>query len=152
MERFGVRGFPTLKFMNSKAEVMGDMTIPSAGGLMAASKGAVQKMGKIQLSEGYRTLMTESAKLEKAMAKKKYKRAIKSITAIEALGRKDPKSQQALEHKAQLTKQAEAKLEEAKGFIESNPKKAKSRLKRIAKDYAGLELAKQAKELAAGIE
>lgn len=152
LSKYGVQGFPTLKFMDSQGTVTGEMRGRSPAGLISASKAAVDSIGRLQLTKPYMTLLKETAKLNKAVAKKKYKDALKAIAKIEGLGHDGSGVKAAMQEKAKIQEVAQTRFDEAKSHLEGKPKKAKKLLKKLSKDFAGLELADEAAELAKTIE
>lgn len=151
LQKFGVGGFPTLKFMDSKGTVTGQMGQRSADALIRSAEAAAKKAGS-RFSKAYMTLVKADAKLQKAMAKEKYKDALKAIKSIEGVGREGSHSMKAAKIKTEIEETAQKRFEEAKSLIESKPGKAKGQLKKISKEFAGLDVAAEAKKLAATIE
>ena len=153
MSKYGVRGYPTVKFVSSKGEEhAGFSGVSSGGAVIAKGNGALKAMGPIRLTKAFKKLLKARAGLDKAMAKKKTKGIIKAILDIEKIKHKGADLEFAVKEKNRLIAKATKQVDEAKGLMESRPKKAKNILKRVSKDYAGLEIAAEAKKLAASIE
>ena len=150
---YSVRGFPTVKFLNSQGREIKDAGYArQANVFIALVEATAKEIGKPKLHKDYVTFVKESAKLEKAMAKKRYKNAIKAIKAIEVVGREGKIPTAAAAEKAKLVEIAQTQMEEAKALIEETPKRARTKLKKISKEFAGLEIAEEAKKLAATLK
>ena len=152
MKKYRVRGYPTLKFADSKGEVHGQMGQKTVSGLIAASKSAIKNMGRPRLSKEYITVLKSRNKLERSLKKNNYRNALKAIKAIEEIGHKGVDLDKALREKMNIEKIALKRFEEAKQVMESKPKKAKSLLRKVSKDFGGLQIADEAKQLAGTID
>ena len=151
MARYGVRGYPTLKFANAKGDVVGEMGQRTAAGLSASAKSAFDS-AKVRLTKPFKKIMIARQKLTKAVAKGKHRDALKAIKDIEKVGHKGADLEIAKAEKKKIETLAKKQFDEAKAMVESKPAKAKRELKKIAKDFVGLPLADEAKKLAASIE
>lgn len=147
MDKFGVRGFPTVKFVTADEQEHGTLRDRSPRGVMAIADQTLKTVGPIKLTKAFRNLMKSDAKLDKAIAKKKNKDAIKAINEIEEIGHKGVVFDKAMKEKKRITEVAEKQLAEAKGLMDESPGRAKTKLKKIARDFKGLEIADEANKL-----
>lgn len=153
MEKFGVSGFPTVKFFSASEKPLGEMGDRSPGGIIAKLQAGAKSLGKIQLTKAYSKLKKARASLDKALAKKgNYKAALAEIAEIEKIGHQGVDFQFAMKERAKIAEIAAKELEEAKGFIESNPAKAKTALAKIKKDFEGIPASEEAGKALAELE
>ncbi len=146
MGKYGVRGYPTIKFVSASGEAFGDLRDRSAAGVIAQAKGAVEKI-KPRFTKKYTKILKAMMKMDKALAKKNYKNALKAISAVEMTGHKGSDYKRALGEKSKIQGMAKEQIAEAKKLMESSPTKAKSILKKVQKNFVGLPEADEAKKL-----
>jgi len=148
LNRFSVSGFPHIRFVTPDGKEHGEVGgfVPTEEFLKSV-QAATQSIGPIRYSKPYIKLMKAKAKLTKALAKEKYKDALKAIADIEKVGHEGPDLSAALKEKAKIAEVAAARLEEAKALLESAPDQAKSLLGKLKTEFKGLPAAEQAAEL-----
>ena len=152
IKKFGVGGYPTVKFTNSRGEVQAQMRDRSARSLIAASKSAVKSMGGLRLTRPYQKLLQASSKLDRFMAKKRYRNALKAISDIEGVGHRGMHLERAHQEKEKIFEVAKERFDQAQTLLRSNPKKAKALLRKLSKEFSGLDVATEAKKLANTIQ
>lgn len=147
----GVQGYPDVRFMTldgkTHAQVGGFVPVDQ---FLAQVDAALKSIGPIRPTKAYAKILKARAKLDKAVAKEKWKDALKAIDELEACKHEGPDLTAARRVKAELGEKASALLEEARSLLESDPKKAQALLKELAKDWKGLPAAEEAEKLAAG--
>lgn len=151
MEKYGVRGFPTVKFMNSKGEVISELEQRTAASVIAGAQNVVKKSAPIRPSKGYVPVYKARVKLEKALAKNKTTDVLEAIEAVEKACKEanhlgsDFEFAQA--ERAKVNECAAHKLDEAKTLRESDAAKAKTALEKVVKEFPGTPAAEEAKKL-----
>jgi thioredoxin-like negative regulator of GroEL len=147
--RMGIQGFPNVRFLTLDEKKHGEVrgAVPTATFLKQVDA-ALASIGPIRLTKTYKKLLKSMSKLKKALSKDKFKDALKAIKAVEKIGHEGPDLEAARAAKTGIAAKGEEALAEAKAMLESDPKKGASLLKKIQKDFKGLDVAKMAKELA----
>jgi hypothetical protein len=138
--KFGASGWPTVVFTDRKGGAIKKSVgaVPVAK-FLSAAEDAGKDAGKPRPSKDYKVLTAAKEDLDEALAKEKPAKALSAIAKIEKVGREGRILDAAVEAKAKLAVDGKAAVTAAVAAADAQPEKSLKTLKKVLRDYKGLD-------------
>lgn len=127
---------------------VGPMPWPPEWGdwFLKQSSAALDELGPVRPSKGYRSLLKAAKQLKKALEKERYKSALAAIETIEKLNHPSAELEAANAARKLVAEVAAKRLAEAVALEKSDPDRAVILLRKVAKEFKGLDAAEEARK------
>lgn len=146
---YGVSGFPNTVFADPKGKKISFVAgaVPTKE-FLDLLKGALKKIGPVQVRKAVKELEDAAAALEKARQKSDWKATLRAVASIEKIKHEGPAMESARKAKTEAGEEAAKRLEAAKALVqEGKLPEARTALGKIASEFEGLDAAAAAKAM-----